>query len=150
MVNRRSALLGPVVTLLFFISGATGLIYEIVWTRFFTIVYGNTTYGVSAVLTAFMAGLGLGSYVFGRIIDRKKDYLLIYAFLEIGIAVIGVAMPQILDILQGVYARIYGDFPSSIWLLQSVRTLLSFIILVIPTFLMGATLPVLTRFFRQS
>lgn len=147
MINRGSAVLGLIIAFLFLISGATGLIYEIVWTRFFTIVYGNTTYGVSAVLTAFMAGLGLGSYVFGRIIDRKKDYLLIYAFLEIGIALIAVAMPQILDILQGVYARIYGEFPSSIWLLQSVRTLLSFIILVLPTFLMGATLPVLIRFF---
>lgn len=146
MTNRRLPLAGLIVTL-FFLSGATGLIYEIVWTRFFTIAYGNTTYGVSAVLTAFMAGLGLGSYVFGRVIDRKKDYLLIYALLEIGIALIALAMPQILDLLQGVYARIYGEFPSSIWLLQSVRTLLSFIILVIPTFLMGATLPVLTRFF---
>src|SRR3989344_4708333 len=135
------------ICILFFISGATGLVYEVVWTRFFVVVYGNTTYGVSAVLTAFMGGLGLGSYFFGRIIDRKRDYLLIYALLEIGIAVTAVAMPWILHSLQGLYSAVYDAFPASVWVLQVVRTLLSFAILIVPTFLMGATLPVITRFF---
>lgn len=136
-----------VICILFFISGATGLVYEVVWTRFFTIVYGNTTFGVSAVLTAFMGGLGLGSYFLGRVVDQKRDYLLIYALLEIGIALTAVVMPWILHSLQGFYSVVYNAFPGSVWVLQAVRTLLSFGILVVPTFLMGATLPVLTKFF---
>lgn len=147
MTTHKSVGIGAVILLLFFISGSTGLIYEVVWTRFFTIAYGNTTYGVSAVLTAFMAGLGLGSYVFGRFIDGKKDMLFIYAMLEICMALIAIAMPHVLESLQVFYASIFTAFPSDLWLLQTVRTLLSFFILVIPTFLMGATLPVLTRFY---
>lgn len=139
--------LSLVICILFFVSGATGLVYEVVWTRFFTVVYGNTTYGVSAVLTAFMGGLGLGSYFLGRAIDQKRDYLLIYALLEIGIALAAVAMPWILHSLQGFYSIIFNTFPGSVWTLQVARTLLSFSILVVPTFLMGATLPVLTKFF---
>ncbi|HED13493.1 MAG TPA: tetratricopeptide repeat protein [Gammaproteobacteria bacterium] len=146
---RNSALspLGIAVCILFFISGATGLVYEVVWTRFFTIAYGNTTLGVSAVLTAFMAGLGFGSYVIGRIIDRKRDYLLIYALLEVGIAVAAFVMPALLSSVQGFYSSVYNWFPDSVWVLQVVRTLISFAILIVPTFLMGATLPVLTKFF---
>jgi len=139
--------LGLAVSLLFFVSGATGLVYEVVWTRFFTIAYGNTTLGVSAVLTAFMAGLGFGSYAVGRVVDRRRDYLLIYALLEIGIAAAAFVMPILLHSVQGIYAGIYHRFPDSLWLLQVARTLISFAILLVPTFLMGATLPVLTRFF---
>ncbi len=145
--RRESPGLGLVIGALFFASGATGLIYEVVWTRFFTIAYGNTTYGVSAALTAFMAGLGLGSYIFGRIIDRKQDHLLIYAILEAGIAVLALAMPWIFSLLQGFYSTVYNGFPSSIWMLQVVRTIFSFAVLAVPTCLMGGTLPVLTRFF---
>ncbi len=147
MKNRVLSPLGLAVCLLFFISGATGLIYQVVWTRFFTISFGNTTLGVSAVLTAFMAGLGFGSYVIGRFIDRKRDYLLIYAILEVGIALAAFAMPVLLSSLQGFYSTVYNSFPDSVWVLQVVRTLISFAILIVPTFLMGATLPVLTKFF---
>ena len=55
---------------LFFASGISGLIYEIVWTRIFTLLFGNTTYAISTVLTAFMAGLAAGSFIFGRIADK--------------------------------------------------------------------------------
>ena len=141
----RSLLLA--VCVLFFISGATGLVYQVVWTRFFTVVFGNTTLGVSAVLTGFMAGLGLGSYMLGRSVDRRRDFLMIYAILEVGIAVTAVLMPWLLDWLQDFYSSIYNAFPNSTWLLQVIRTLISFCILVVPTFLMGATLPVLAKFF---
>lgn len=145
--NNAFSGLGLFICVLFFLSGATSLIYEVVWTRFFIISYGNTTFGVSAVLTAFMAGLGLGSYVFGRIIDSKQDYLLIYALLELGIALLALLIPNISYLLQDFYAIIFHTFPSSVWVLQLIRTIISFLILIIPTFLMGATLPVLTRFF---
>ena len=60
----------PVIYFLFFISGITALTYEIVWTRMLTLVFGHTVFSVSVVLAAFMAGLGLGSYLFGYAVDR--------------------------------------------------------------------------------
>ena len=78
---------------LFLLSGVTGLIYEVAWTRAFAFVFGNTTYAVGAVLAAFMAGLALGNWFFGRRVDRKPgDELGLYAVLELGIAVSAVAV----------------------------------------------------------
>ena len=68
--------------LFFFVSGATGLIYEVVWTRLLTLVMGNTHYSIATVLTAFMGGLALGSYAGGKVIDRRFNPLTAYAFLE--------------------------------------------------------------------
>jgi spermidine synthase len=68
---------------LFFLSGASSLIYQVVWVRKFTQVFGSTSFAVSTVLTSFMAGLALGSYVFGRLADRyEKSSLLLYGILE--------------------------------------------------------------------
>ena len=61
----------------FFFSGVAGLIYEVVWTRMLTQIFGNTTYAIATVLASFMAGLALGSYFFGKFADRRKiDFLL--------------------------------------------------------------------------
>ena len=63
----------------FFFSGAAGLIYQVVWTRMLTQIFGNTTYAIATVLSAFMAGLAIGSYLFGQIADRgKNDFLLVW------------------------------------------------------------------------
>ena len=64
----------------FFFSGAAGLIYQVVWTRMLTQIFGNTTYAIATVLSAFMAGLAIGSYVFGQIADRGKNDFLLYGF----------------------------------------------------------------------
>ena len=75
----------PIVYVFFLISGMTALVYEIIWTRMLTLVFGHTVYSVSVVLAAFMAGLGFGSYLWGYAIDRvpKKNPLLIYGLVEI-------------------------------------------------------------------
>jgi predicted membrane-bound spermidine synthase len=57
----------------FFFSGAAGLVYQVVWTRMLTQIFGNTTYAIATVLSAFMAGLAIGSYLFGKIADRGKN-----------------------------------------------------------------------------
>ena len=81
-----------IVLLLFFCSGISGLIYEVVWTRLLTVILGNTVYAVSTVLTVFMAGLALGSFWSGRIIDRRKDPFRVYALLELAIGVTGLCL----------------------------------------------------------
>ena len=133
------------VVLLFFISGGTGLVYEVTWTRLFTSVFGNTTYAVSAVLTAFMGGLALGSLVIGKIADKRQNLLKLVAYLEAGVAIFAVLLPWILDLLTIVYKMVYQTFPDYVWLLLIIKTIFSFITLLIPTFLMGGTLPALSK-----
>lgn len=138
------------IALLFLISGATGLIYQVVWTRMFTTIFGNTTYAVSAVLSAFMCGLALGSHTFGKIADRKRRPLRIYALLEVGIALSAIAMPTLVHATEGIHSKVYLAFPDSTWTLTLIKTGIAFAVLIVPTFLMGATLPVLSRFVVQQ
>jgi predicted membrane-bound spermidine synthase/tetratricopeptide (TPR) repeat protein len=134
----------------FFFSGAAGLIYQVVWTRMLTQIFGNTTYAIATVLSAFMAGLAIGSYLFGRIADRGKNDFLLYGILEAGVGVYGFLVPWIFSMTQKVYGPIFGLNESYPFLFNLVLFFLSFVLLVFPTLLMGATLPVLSRFFVRS
>jgi len=134
----------------FFFSGAAGLIYEVVWTRMLTQIFGNTTYAIATVLSAFMAGLALGSYSFGRIADRGKNDFLLYGILEAGVGVYGFLVPWLFALGQRLYIPLYGLNDSYPFLFNLLLFVLSFFLLVLPTLLMGATLPVLSRFFVHS
>ena len=134
----------------FFFSGAAGLIYQVVWTRMLTQIFGNTTYAIATVLSAFMAGLAIGSYLFGQIADRGKNDFLLYGVLEAGVGVYGFLVPWIFKTAQKVYGPIFGLNQNFPFLFNLVLFFLSFVLLVFPTMLMGATLPVLSRFFVRS
>ncbi|MBI5243347.1 MAG: fused MFS/spermidine synthase [Elusimicrobia bacterium] len=136
----------PIICLSFFLSGFAALIYEILWVRLITLFCGNTTLATSAVLAAFMAGLALGSFFGGRAADRGdlRRLLLIYACLEAAIALSGwLSRPAIRFI--GAALLPYGLLSAS----QGVQSLVYFstslLVLILPTSLMGATLPILTR-----
>ena len=73
--------------LIFFLSGATGLVYQVIWVRLTGLVFGNTSHAISVVLGAFMAGLALGSWWLGRRADRVSSPLRFYGLLEIGIGI---------------------------------------------------------------
>jgi spermidine synthase len=135
------------ISVVFFLSGITGLTYEVAWVRLFAGVLGSSNYAVSAVLTSFMAGLALGSYVIGKSIDRRGNPLLIYAVLELGIGLSAVAIPFLLSLMDNFYALLFPYIESSPWALMAIKIVVSFLILIVPTFLMGGTLPVLARFF---
>ena len=134
----------------FFFSGAAGLLYQVVWTRMLTQIFGNTTYAIATVLSAFMAGLAIGSYLFGKIADRGKNDFLLYGILEAGVGVYGFTVPWLFTLAQKVYGPIFGLNESYPFLFNLVLFALSFVLLVFPTLLMGATLPVLSRFFVRS
>jgi predicted membrane-bound spermidine synthase/tetratricopeptide (TPR) repeat protein len=134
----------------FFFSGAAGLVYQVVWTRMLTQIFGNTTYAIATVLSAFMAGLAIGSYLFGQIADRGKNDFLLYGALEAGVGVYGFAVPWLFTLAQKVYGPIFGLNETHPFLFNLVLFALSFVLLVLPTLLMGATLPVLSRFFVRS
>ena len=135
---------------LFFFSGSSGLVFEVVWIRLLTTVLGNTVFAVSTVLTAFMAGLALGSYLGGRKIDRGYDPLQVYGCLEIGVGVTGLGLTMVLD----------QTGPLSVWFHQALagypvllivsRYAFCFVLLFVPTTLMGATLPVLGKTVVES
>jgi len=132
--------------LLFFLSGLCALIYEIVWTRRLTLIFGITVYSISTVLAAFMGGLACGSLLFGRMIDKRKDPLRVYALLEIGIGVSAIVLPFALAALQPAYRFMYDKIGASNYVLSLVKFVLTSAVLIVPTTLMGATLPVLSRF----
>jgi spermidine synthase len=134
--------------LFFFVSGAVALVYEILWLRLLGHAFGNTTYAISTVLAAYMAGLGLGGWAVGRLADRWSRPLFAYGCLEIGI---GIYAAFTLVLIQGIQQS-YSAFAQAVdstapALLVSARLLLSSLMLFIPTFLMGATLPVLAKFY---
>src|SRR3970040_2751079 len=136
--------------LCFFFSGAAGLIYQVVGPRMLTQIFGNTTYAIATVLSAFMAGLAIGSYLFGQIADRGKNDFLLYGNFEAGVGLYAFLVPWIFSIGQKVYGPIFGLNESYPFLFNLVLFFLSFVLLVFPTLLMGATLPGLSRFFVRS
>ena len=133
------------VLILFFFSGACTLIYQVAWVRMLVLSFGTSVFAVSTVLTAFMAGLTLGSVWFGRVADRREDCLRLYALLELGIGLFALTSPFILYGLDEVYTVLYHLLQGSEWAFALVRFVLSFLVLLVPTTLMGATLPVLVR-----
>ncbi|OPZ19530.1 MAG: spermidine synthase [candidate division BRC1 bacterium ADurb.BinA364] len=92
--SRRADL--AIFSLFFFFSGAAGLIYEVLWMRQFGFVMGNTTVSLSAVLTAFMGGLAIGSWIGGKIADRRGDHLRLYGILEALIGLYALCVPALM------------------------------------------------------
>lgn len=132
--------------LLFALSGASGLIYQVVWLRMLALTFGVTAYAVSTVLSCFFAGLALGSYVAGRYADRLRSPLRTYAAVEVLVAVLGVLTPATFAITRAAYVGIVESFDvSGLPALTVLRVLLAFLCLILPATLMGATLPLMVR-----
>src|SRR5215471_11962387 len=93
-----------------FLSGISGLLYEVAWARMLHLLFGDTVLAVSTVLASFMAGLALGSVLIGRLIDRSSRVLTIYAALEVGIGLSALLFIAVLQPLTPVY----------VWLHQSL------------------------------
>src|SRR3989442_15818701 len=83
----------PLLYACFFASGAAGLILEVVWSKYLSFLLGNSIYGVSTVVAAFLGGLGIGASLGGRLAARTGEPLLLYARLELIVAVIGILSP---------------------------------------------------------
>src|SRR3989338_910719 len=140
----------PLILLIFFLSGASGLIYEIVWTRLLSLVFGVSSFAISTVLTVFMAGLGIGGYTFGKLIDKRGNPLKVYALLEILIGLYAILLPNIFSLTEWLYIKLHVLTGGSFLLLSAERFLISFFILIFPTTMMGGTLPVISRFLIKS
>ena len=95
---------------LFLISGAAGLVYEVSWSRAFGVIFGNTVFAVSTVLTAFMLGLAAGSWLFGMIADRSRNPVRFFAVIELLLGLYAFAFPAILRQTDALYIWIYRTF----------------------------------------
>jgi spermidine synthase len=134
---------------LFFVSGACGLVYEVVWMRMLTLVFGATAFATSTILASFFTGLALGSFHFGRVADRGGNTLRLYALLEMGIGVFAFLMPVLFAGLTVLYVWVARQFDIGYYPLNLVRFVLSFLVLLVPATLMGGTLPVMVKFFAR-
>lgn len=127
-------------------SGCASLIYEVTWTRRLSLLFGASTWAVATVLAAFLGGLALGAWMLGEWIDRVRSPLRTYALLEIGIGAYAVAFPWLTDAATAVYLAIAPPVAGSLPALTVMRAGLAFLLVVPPTVLMGATLPLMCRF----
>ncbi len=139
-----------VIGLCFVFSGATGLIYEVLWARMLGLVFGATTLAVSTVLAAFMGGLALGSALAGKLSSWIKRPLRTYGLIEIGIAIYAILVPFLFRLIDNLYALIWQNFQPGFFTFSIWRFALSCLMLLVPTTLMGATLPVLAAALLRS
>jgi spermidine synthase len=136
---RRRAL----VAALFLLSGASGLLYEIVWSRQLARVLGGSYPAIVAVVTAFLGGLAIGAALGGRRAERLARPLRAYAILEVGIGAYCAAFPLVLALLHPVFGVCYRAFEGQPALAQASRFLVAAVALLPPAIAMGATLPIL-------
>jgi spermidine synthase len=136
--------------LCFFLSGFAALLYETAWAREFAFVFGTSEFAVVSVLAAYMGGLAAGAAVAARLISHIRRPILAYALLELGIAVSALAVPWGIRAATWVQTAIAGGQsapPDEASVAGSFfYAACSFVILMIPTGLMGATLPLLARY----
>ncbi|MBX9685981.1 MAG: fused MFS/spermidine synthase [Candidatus Obscuribacterales bacterium] len=137
--------LAVIASILFFLSGLSSLIYQVIWTRQLVFVFGSSTFASSTVLSTFMGGLALGSIFAGRRADRIKDSLLAYGMLEGIIGIWAIATPYMLETAVPLYKALWQQFHLSVMPFSLLRFLVVAIILIPPTACMGATLPFLSR-----
>ena len=130
---------------LFFLSGASALVYELVWQRLLNLVFGVSTLSVSAVLAAFMGGLAVGGLLFGRRADRSPRPLRLYAGVEAAIGLTALLVPPGFALLTTFYGTIYAHWQPGPGVGTLLRFVLSMAVLAGPAALIGGTLPIMGR-----
>lgn len=133
----------------FFLSGIAALIYEAVWTKELALVFGSTSYALSTVLSSFMMGLAIGSFIGGRV-SKKRDAKLIFGVVQVGLCVTAILLNVIIDDLSSLFALIYYPFKGMPGFFLSIQFVAILCILLIPTILMGMTLPLAVASYTTS
>ncbi len=131
---------------LFFVSGATALVYQTLWVRELQLVFGTSTFAISTVLAAFMAGLAAGGFAMARFADRLPRPLQMYGWLEIGIGLYALAFPVLVGWVTPLYLQAWTALQPGPVLYGVIQFALVGVTLLLPTAMMGATLPLLARF----
>jgi len=145
--NPRKSLL--LIAVCFTLSGAAGLIYEVLWMRMLGLVFGATTIAISVVLAAFMGGLALGSSLAAKVAPRITRPLRAYAWIEIAIGLYALALPAALRAIDSLDATLWQRMHPGALRFAILRFVLAAAVLLIPTAFMGATLPVIVAAIRR-
>ncbi len=139
-----------VITALFILSGATGLVYQVLWMRSLGLFFGSDIFAISIILSTFMGGLAVGSFAGGHLAERVNRPLLWYGIAEAGIGCFALQFRHLLDLSEPILRSVYSNAASASFSYELVRTALAAGILLIPTALMGATLPLILRHFVRT
>ena len=138
------------VPFLFFCSGATALVYEVVWSKYLTLMFGSTVQAQTVVLAVFMGGLALGNRLFGARADQSPQPLAIYGCIELAIGLYAFFFKSLYQFADGVFIRLgTGQLEHRAWLLV-LKGALSVALLLVPTILMGGTLPLLASWLQRQ
>ena len=135
----------PILGLIIVFSCMCGVLYEVIWARQLILFFGSPVFAVSAILSALAGGLGLGNFCFRRLADGEKRPLRLYAFLGVGLGIFALIFPTLLDILNAICVLIYRGLDVGFYLLSLIRFVLSFVVLLIPSTLIGSILLLLSR-----
>ena len=135
-----------IIYLLFFLSGFCGLVYEVIWEHRLELIFGVSAYAVATVIASYMAGLSIGSVLFGKLVDKKRDPLAVYGLLEICIGVYALMMPYLLSGLNQGYAVLFGGSDAGGFGHLALLFVLCLAVMIVPTAFMGGTLPVISKF----
>lgn len=130
---------------LFALSGFSGLVYQVVWARKLQLAFGVNLFAVAAVLAAYFLGMALGSWLGGKLADRSLRPLVGYALIEIGIGITALLLTPFVDRLDIVLQPFGALLNNHFYLLQAARFLLTLAVLIVPTTLLGATVPFMNR-----
>lgn len=142
--------LRPAAFVAFFLSGASSLVFQTLWSRLLSHVFGSSSLAVSSVVSVFMAGLGIGAFWFGRRADRIRDPLLLYAAAEFLVGCAALVVPWLVRSdgwLASVNAALRASLGAGSFAFVLARFACIVPILIVPTVLMGSTLPLLARHF---
>ncbi len=151
MGSMKKQTLYGMIALLFIVSGATGLMYQVVWFKYLSLFLGNTTYAQTVVLATFMGGLAIGAALWGRRADASGRPLFLYGVLEIVIGLYCLLYPTLLDWFKSAFTGIVFSLqlPSDSPEVLILKLVMSLLTLLFPTILMGGTLPILARFISE-
>lgn len=138
-------LMVPTVATLIFASGACALVYQLVWVRQLSVVFGVTVYAAATVLAVFFGGLALGSWLAGHIADRVRHQMRWYAAGEVLTGVTALLTLPLLAVAEDAYVALRDTMPDSLLVVTAARVVLSSLVLLVPTTLMGATMPVVVK-----
>ena len=143
--TRRAAVYAGV---MFVVSGFAALVYQVLFSKSLALTFGSTSTATYTVLAVYMGGMALGAWLGGRLAQGRADALKLYAWCEFGIGAYCLATPLIFQGIQALYVALAEGVAPDAGLLTALRVLLGASALLVPTVLMGATLPILARYFE--
>ena len=138
------------VLVLFFGSGFTSLIYQVLWMRELGLLFGNTAHAAAVTLTAFFIGLAVGGYVWGKHAGKLNNPLRTYGYLELGVSLAALGYFFLVPAYQHIYPFVFSNFSGQENIFLVIKFILALLFLFPAAFLIGGTLPVMSQYIARD